>query len=376
MTRERSLRMARLLGGAALLLVTVGATVAAMPTRVQSGGSAPAAAPTYAIVDAVTGLEAPRSLGWLPDGRLLVSESGGAIRVVRGGILQPEPWAELPSPLVDRDAGLMGMAVDLDYPTQPYVYVYYQHQAAPGEPGPSDVLVRLREVDGRGVVDRVLIDALRTPDAERIGGVVHMEADRTLYVTTAIVDVPESRDRRGVVLRMTRDGAAAPGNPVIDGLDPRVYAYGLRDPGDFDWDRNGQLLVTDRDPQGRGTVHPVLPGQDQQRASMTAAPEPDDPTPSTLSDAGALAGLEAAGGVAQPGGPSDVFVCSIPDGTLHRLWVDGDRIPGERLSKDIVARSCTGDLATGPDGRLYFVDTGAGRVRVVLPDAPSTEARP
>lgn len=66
-----------------------------------------------------------------------------------------------------------------------------------------------------------------------------------------------------------------------------------------------------------------------------------------------------------PANERDIFVCTIEDGSVRRLFVDTNRDAGEQLSQEVIAHSCTADLTTGADGHLYIVDTAGGRVRVL-----------
>ena len=363
------------LAGLGLVVCVLGTSLLLPTTTAQ--GEASLRPPAYSALDYVSGLASLMALAWLPDGRMLVSEAGGEIRLVQDGRLRDEPWARVPTPVVDRAAGLMGLAVDPEFPSMPYVYVYYQQMQADG---PHDVLVRIREVDGGGVVDRTLLDVPTTLQAYRSGGMVHFGPVGLLYVVGNGEVMPErfgpNTDRPGLLYRMTREGAAPAGNPFVDepDVDPRVFAYGLRDPGDFGWSaRSGDLLVTDRDDAGRGHVRIVLAG-DNVGAPRTTLPTSDgvrpiEAAPFVFSDAGALAGLESYGGRRLPAAQNDVFACVIEDGSLRHLYVDPTRERGNELNEEVLAHACTSDLATGPDENLYFVDTEVGRVRVLRPES-------
>ena len=92
----------------------------------------------------------------------------------------------------------------------------------------------------------------------------------------------------------------------------------------------------------------------------------------SFEDAGALGGIEAVRSATLPATPDDLFVCVVADGTLRRLFMDMNRLPGEQRSQEVIGHGCTGELVGGPGGHLYFVDTGAGRVRVLLPGPEAT----
>lgn len=364
------------LGGLGLAVCLIGTSVL-LPTTMAQGREASPRPPAYSALDHVIGLASPMAVAWLPDGRMLVSEAGGAIRLVEDGRLRDEPWARVLTPVVDPTAGLMGLAIDPAFPSMPFVYVYYQRMEADG---PHDVLVRIREVAGEGVVERTLLDIPTTLQAHRSGGMVHFGPAGLLYVVGNGALMPQrfgpDEDRPALLYRMTRDGAAPAGNPFVDepDVDPRVFAYGLRDPGDFGWSaRSGDLLVTDRDDAGRGHVRIIHAG-DNVGAPRTRVPTSDgerpvEAAPFVFSDAGALAGLESYGGQRLPAARNDVFACVIEDGSLRHLFIDPTRERGNELNEEVLAHGCTSDLATGPDENLYFVDTAVGRIRVLRPES-------
>ena len=92
--------------------------------------------------DFVTGLRVPWELAFLPDGRMLITERTGTIRVVQNGELQDEPWITL-AVAATGEAGLLGMAVDPDFSANGYVYAAYTYRDASGDL--ENQLVRLKE---------------------------------------------------------------------------------------------------------------------------------------------------------------------------------------------------------------------------------------
>ncbi|MCY4110587.1 MAG: PQQ-dependent sugar dehydrogenase, partial [Chloroflexi bacterium] len=162
----------------------------------------------------------PVALAWTPDGRLLYTEKSGALRVVENGQLRDEPFAVFE---VDDffERGLLGLAVDPDFAANGYIYVYYTRADTAGHR-----IVRLREVDGRGVEPTILLDEPNpTGAAFHNGGNLHFGPDGYLYVTlgenhdsglSQRLDTP-----LGKILRIDKaDGRAPPDNPFYDDGDP------------------------------------------------------------------------------------------------------------------------------------------------------------
>ena len=120
----------------------------------------------YRAVPWVQGLEVPWSLIFLPDGRALVSERPGRIRLIRDGVLQEEPYAVLAAVeggkgligfilelAVGGEGGLMGLALHPDFPEEPYVYAMHTYR---GPDGVKNRVMRLEDRDDHGRFDKVI----------------------------------------------------------------------------------------------------------------------------------------------------------------------------------------------------------------------------
>lgn len=92
-----------------------------------------------------TGLAFPTNMAFAPDGRLFFNEKDtGRVRIIEGGRLLPEPFATLPVALVANETGLLGLALDPRFPSEPWVYVYYSDS--------TDGLNRLVRIRAEGYV--------------------------------------------------------------------------------------------------------------------------------------------------------------------------------------------------------------------------------
>lgn len=214
---------------------------------VESGWGPPGAVPVR-VERVATGLEVPWGLAFLPGGDVLVTERPGRIRMIRGGRLEAAPVATLA--VAGRgEGGLLGIAADPRFAENRRFYVHYT-----GERDGRAVNRVVRWVlapDGRSArEDRVLLDDIA---AERYhdGGRLRFGPDGMLHVGTGDAGRPSrSQDRgdpAGKILRITTDGAPAPGNPFQGSP---VLVLGLRNVQAFDWLDDGRLVVADHGPSG------------------------------------------------------------------------------------------------------------------------------
>src|SRR5512135_1918197 len=124
-------------------------------------------------------LEIPWSLVFLPDGRALVSERPGRIRLIKDGKLRGDPYAEL-EVAHEGEGGLMGLALHPEFLAKPYLFAMHTYQQ---NGSLYNRVVRLRDLGDKGILDRVIIDHIpggRFHD----GGRIAFGPDGLLYLTT------------------------------------------------------------------------------------------------------------------------------------------------------------------------------------------------
>lgn len=211
------------------------------------------AAPALSYTPLLTRLDSPWDMAFLPDGTMFFTEKclGLSVRLPNGsvnkllGMKDARGYATTAGDLFcEGQAGMAGVAVDPNFASNRYVYVYSASSlTAPG----SNRVLRLRVNDALSAVsDRtdIVTDIAYKPRASdhpfggpgaHNGGRIRFgPGDGYLYVTTGDThggDVPQHPTRiGGKVLRIDRDGRAAPGNGAPAGFDPRVYTYGHRNP--------------------------------------------------------------------------------------------------------------------------------------------------
>ena len=155
-----------------------------------------------------TGIEVPWGLGFLPDGSALVAERDSArIKRIAGGQATEVGTVDGVDP--SSEGGLLGLAVDPQYPRRPYIYVYYST-------GNDNRIARLTYQSNRISQQQVILDGIPVA-AVHNGGRLRFGPDGYLYAGTGDGrEEPNSQSDEslgGKILRITTDGQAAPGNP-------------------------------------------------------------------------------------------------------------------------------------------------------------------
>ncbi|MCO8273093.1 PQQ-dependent sugar dehydrogenase [Actinoplanes sp. TRM 88003] len=199
----------------------------------------------------VSGLEVPWGLAFLPDGAALVSErdSGSILRIGAGGG-NPQMVHEVKGVDAGGEGGLLGIAVDPDYEQNKYVYAYY---TASGD----NRIVRFT----LGGPPKVILDGIDKAGIHN-GGRIAFGPDGFLYVGTGDAgDGRASQDRddlNGKILRITRDGKAAPGNP--DEGSP-VWSMGHRNVQGLAWGPDKKMYGIEFGQNTWDEVNVIEPGK-------------------------------------------------------------------------------------------------------------------
>ncbi|MEP6834235.1 MAG: PQQ-dependent sugar dehydrogenase [Gemmatimonas sp.] len=179
----------------------------------------------------VSGLSTPWDLAFLPNGEMLFTERGGRVglRRTNASIITV---AQISDVVVSGEGGLLGLVLDPDFATNRFIYTCFSSNRS----GTNDNrLVRwVLSADGLALSSRTdILTGLPWANGGRHSGCrPRFGPDGQLWVGTGDAAVGTNAQNLtvlgGKVLRITRDGAAAPGNPTIAGADARIYSYGHR----------------------------------------------------------------------------------------------------------------------------------------------------
>ena len=180
-----------------------------------------------------SGINGPTAMAVAPSGRVFVAQQGGNLRVVKDGRLLSRPFARLE---VDSrgERGLLGVALDPNFASNGYVYVYYTAKS----PTIHNRVVRFRangDVAAVGSRRTILeLDPL-SDQTNHNGGAIHFGRDGKLYVAVGENANPENAQTlgnlKGKMLRINKDGSIPGDNPFYSrasGKNRGIWALGLR----------------------------------------------------------------------------------------------------------------------------------------------------
>ena len=182
------------------------------------------------------GLSHPWALAFLPDGGTLVTERPGRLRIVRDGVLDPQPITGVPEVRTDGNGGLMDVTLHPQFADNRLVYLTYTKPVGDGKGAPAPARGRL---DGSTLTD---VEDLLVPDFYEgnsgLNGRVVFGRDGKLYMSTGgnigsanVEEVAQDpTSLRGKILRLNDDGSVPPDNPFVghEGYRPEIYTLGHR----------------------------------------------------------------------------------------------------------------------------------------------------
>jgi len=220
------------------------------------------------------GLVRPWALEFLPNGDILITEHAGRLRIVRDGVLDPEPLDGMPEVFYQRRKGLMDIALHPRYEENQFVYFTY-HRASPEHRMAGTPVLARGKFDGRGAVmemrDLFVSDAAYSGTAQTAR--VLFGPDGKVYMVIGVplrnlVGVAESAqdpaDHAGKILRLNDDGTVPDDNPFVDtpGHRPEIYALGIRNSNGLTFHpETGELWETENGPQGGDEVNIIRAGR-------------------------------------------------------------------------------------------------------------------
>ncbi|WP_165227246.1 PQQ-dependent sugar dehydrogenase [Aquisphaera insulae] len=180
------------------------------------------------------GLVQPSGMTTLPDGRILVLQQTGQVRVIQGGKLLPTPMLTVNTEAV-AERGLVGIAANPNFATNPYLFLYYTVPGAPAHNRISRFTVTGNVADPASEI--ALMDLPALGSTHHNGGSLQFGSDLKLYVGVGDNEVSSNAQSLatpfGKVLRINADGTIPTDNPFYNqttGVNRAIWAMGLRNP--------------------------------------------------------------------------------------------------------------------------------------------------
>jgi glucose/arabinose dehydrogenase len=339
------------------------------------------------VTPVVTGLSHPWSLAFLPDGNMLVTERQGRLRIIRKGVLDPQPVAGVPAVRAVALSGLLDVALHPRFAENRLLYLAYSKSR---EDNLTTTALARARFDGSALteVKDIFVANNWTKSTTNYGGRIAFDRAGFLYLTVGERQEHEraqnTNDHGGKVLRLRDDGSVPPDNPFVGrpGYQPEIYSLGHRSPqGLAIHPETGAVWENEHGPLGGDELNIVLPGRnygwplvtygtwyDGERVSDATARADLEPPFVYWVPSIAVSGLAFYTGDRFPAWKGNVFVGAMfagrtrGTGHLQRITINEKGKPIQREPILTELRQRIRDVRQGPDGLLYLLtdeDNGA-----------------
>ena len=383
------------------------------------GGDAPASAPTPAppagslkTVTIASGLDHPWSLAFLPDGRYLVTERAGRLRVVATDGTLSAPVSGLPAVQAVGQGGLLDLALAPDFAVSGRIYWSYAEAGSGAEAGRNGTSV------ARGVLDLNTLTMsgvqliYRQPKVANsgghFGGRIVFANDGTLLVTLGDRQIDSERGHaqdlargNGKVVRLNADGSIPSDNPFVAtaGALPEIWSLGHRNPQGAAIDpASGWLWSVEHGPQGGDELNAIVPGRNYgwplisygceygatpvdsctPVGGASSAPGMEQPLAHWVPTSTAPSGMAFYTGDAIPEWRNSLLVGALAGQTLWKIELAGSGAivctpkPGQAANRcaQVAEVRALGlrirDVRQGPDGLVYLLTDQGGNADRIL----------
>jgi len=344
----------------------------------------------FRVATLLTGLENPWSMAFLPDGRMLVTERAGRMRLVGADFkLLPQPVPGLPEVTAHGQGGLFDVVLHPQYAQNGWVYWAYN---APGPGGWGTTLAR-GKLQGQRMTDVQVLFSMqpKTRSSQHFGGRIVFDKAGMLYLTLGDRGdkdrAQKPNDHAGSVIRLHDDGRVPADNPFArqPGAFPEKWTLGNRNmQGAALHPQTGELWTHEHGPQGGDELNVMRSGLNYGWPVITYGVNyglgtrigegPSKPgmvqplhvwVPSI-----APSGMAFVSGTQFPNWQGDLLVGALRGQMLVRLSLDGEKVQREeRLLQGRVGR--IRDVRMGPDGFIYLLsDSADGALMRLEPARP------
>ena len=366
------------------LLFTFVAALAAAPAMAQQ--TFQSSAGPLKVETVASGLVHPWGLQFLPDGRMIVTERPGRIRVVTADGKLSQPLIGVPDVVASGQSGLLDIALDRDFGRNRTLYFCFTYERG----GNAAVARAALDPDKAALNDVKIIFRQQGPGGSNNHGcrIAQNPKDGNLFVTLGDHFGPRDEAQslgsdNGKVARITLDGEIPKDNPFVgrQGARPEIWSYGHRNPQGLAFNpATGDLWEQEHGPQGGDEINLIGKGKNYgwpvigfgvnyggaKLHDSTAKEGMEQPlwhwTPSI-----APSGMAFYSGKLIPAWKGSLFNGALKFQLIARLELDGNKVvKEERLLQGLGER--IRDVREGPDGALYLLtDNDSGRILRVTP---------
>ncbi|PKM30843.1 MAG: glucose dehydrogenase [Gammaproteobacteria bacterium HGW-Gammaproteobacteria-11] len=358
-----------------------------LAAAVLLGSASLAQAVEYRIDTLAEGLNQPWSLAFLPDGRMLVTERAGQLRLLDAeGQLQAEPLSGVPEVLVERQGGLFEVALDPEFAENQRLFLSY----ACGTVDANNTCLASARLTDNGLeqVQEIFRAEFAKRGGAHYGARIAFMPDNSLVLTLgdAFIHREEAQNTSnhlGSIVRLNRDGSVPEDNPFVgqEGALPELYSIGHRNVQGVLWDgANQRLLAHEHGPRGGDELNLIEAGKNYGWPKITYGVDYSGAVISPYTEMGGLeqpllhwtpsiapSGMALYSGELFAAWQGNLLVSTLAGQHVRRVVLQGNEVvEQEELFGELQSRFR--DVRSGPDGAIYLLtDSPEGKLLRVSP---------
>ncbi len=340
------------------------------------------------------GLRIPWAIAFLPDGRKLVTERPGTLRLIDAeGDLDPRPVEGTPDVIHHGQGGLMEVAVHPDFAENGWIYLGFADGTRERREGGRDEVRTITSIVRGRIKDHQWVDQewIYRPDREFFTGAgVHFGTrivfhDGYLFFPIGerggMMEAQDLSNPKGKIFRLHDDGRVPDDNPFAEDSEaiPGIWSLGHRNPQGLAMDpRDHSLYSTEHGPRGGDELNLILPGRNYGWPVITYGMNYDG-TPMTGKTAQegmeqplvywvpsiAVCGLDFYTGDRFPKWKNDLLAGGLGQQEVRRIRLNDRQVESQELILKNIGR--VRDVATGPDGFIYVLLNDPDRIVRLVP---------
>jgi aldose sugar dehydrogenase len=323
-------------------------------------------------------------MAFLPDGRILVTERSGVIRIIKDNQMQPDSVEGVPTVYAEGQGGLMDIQLHPDYANNGWIYFTY---SKPGPDTTSATTLARAQLEGNKLVNFTDLFSAQpfVKSQHHFGSRIVFDGKGHVFISSGERGTkPNSQDltnHLGKILRLNDDGTTPADNPLDGNKDarPEIWSYGHRNPQGLYYDsETGELWDVEHGPMGGDELNKVEPGKNYGWPVITYGMNYDSTIISDLTakegmeqpvrywkPSIATCGLTKVKGDLYPGWTGNFLVTALAQMHIARVeMADGKYVGEERLLEKIGRIRLA---AQSPEGIIYVISEGPGSMVRLIP---------
>lgn len=342
-----------------------------VPATTGRANLAPTAPPF--TVTSIGKFDAPFAMAFLPDGRLLVTEKAGQLKL-RAADGEVTTITGAPPVAQGGQGGLLDVAPAPDFATSKTIYLTYSE---PGADGSALALMRATLDEQAKALTRTEViwrSGMNGPGGQFGANILFSPDGKYLFLSSGerqrFTPAQDPKQALGKILRLTLDGKAAPGNPMYDrgGVEAMTWSTGHRNPYGMVFTPDGRLWEEEMGPKGGDELNLIVAGKNygwpivSNGDNYSGQPIPDHPSKPEFAapklwwnPSISPGGMIYYSGAMFPDLKGSLLICAMSDAGLAHVTLSGDTATpahfwdfGTRLR----------DIAQAPDGAIWLLEDG------------------